>query len=177
MSTDSAGRPRTRASDAEREEYARIVREAVGEGRLQLDEGDERLAKIYASVYRDELHPFVADLPGEEDMAWAGPQARDQHGREWRPGEWPRGGGRRREAWPNGPWAYRRMFGIWGLLRHGAFVAMLTLVLITVWALTGAHFFWPLIPLFFFGFGLFRHACWVGWAASRGVTERTARRT
>jgi hypothetical protein len=53
-----------RASDAEREEYARIVRDAVGEGRLALHEGDERLAQIYGSKFRDELRPLVADLPG-----------------------------------------------------------------------------------------------------------------
>ena len=59
MSAESAGPTRVRASDAEREEYARVVREAVTEGRLNLGEGDDRLAKIYASVYRDELRPLV----------------------------------------------------------------------------------------------------------------------
>src|SRR5262249_26467999 len=31
---------------------------------LSLAEGDERLAKSYAAVYRDELRPLTADLPG-----------------------------------------------------------------------------------------------------------------
>jgi hypothetical protein len=162
MSTESAGRPRTRASDAEREEYAHIVREAVGEGRLQLDEGDERLAKIYASTYRDELPPFVADLPDREQPPWSGARGRDQRRRDGRdPREAPgtRGGG--------GPWAHPRAYNVFGLVRHAGFVVMATLLLVTIWALTGAHFFWPLIPLFFLGIGLFRHVCWVGWSRRR----------
>jgi hypothetical protein len=56
---------RIRASDAEREQYAQRVRTAVGEGRLSIDEGDERMLSVYASTYRDELNPLVADLPAE----------------------------------------------------------------------------------------------------------------
>jgi hypothetical protein len=56
---------RIRASDAEREEYAQRVRKAVGEGRLGIDEGDERMLSVYAATYRDELGPLVADLPPE----------------------------------------------------------------------------------------------------------------
>ncbi len=62
MSTEGNS-ARVRASDAEREEFAQIVREATGDGRLSLDEGDERLAQVYAAKYRDELRPLVADLP------------------------------------------------------------------------------------------------------------------
>jgi hypothetical protein len=54
---------RIRASDVEREEYAVRVRKAVGEGRLTIDEGDERMLSVYAATYRDELGPLVADLP------------------------------------------------------------------------------------------------------------------
>ena len=39
---------RVRASDAERESYAERVRKAVGEGRLTMDEGDQRMLSIYA---------------------------------------------------------------------------------------------------------------------------------
>ena len=60
---------RTRASDAEREEIATIVREAVGEGRLDIAEGDHRLSSIYAAKYQDELAPLVADLPAGQTMA------------------------------------------------------------------------------------------------------------
>jgi Domain of unknown function (DUF1707) len=63
MSTDASGRRRVRASDAEREQYAQILRAAMSEGRLDLQEGEERLAKTYAATYRDELDPLTADLP------------------------------------------------------------------------------------------------------------------
>jgi len=66
MSTESAQPSRVRASDSEREQYASAVREAVGEGRLDLQEGDERLAAVYAAKYRDELRPSIADLPRPE---------------------------------------------------------------------------------------------------------------
>lgn len=51
-----------RASDVEREQVAEIVRRAVGDGRLTLVEGDERLAGVYATVHRDELTTFTDDL-------------------------------------------------------------------------------------------------------------------
>ncbi|MFC7479211.1 DUF1707 domain-containing protein [Luedemannella flava] len=64
MSTESGERPRVRASDAEREEYAAVVREAVGDGRLSMEEGEERQAAVYRAQFRDELPSLVADLPG-----------------------------------------------------------------------------------------------------------------
>lgn len=57
------GTDRVRASDAEREEVAAMVRAAMGDGRLTLDEGEERLAAVYAASYRDELPGLTADLP------------------------------------------------------------------------------------------------------------------
>ncbi|HKE64524.1 MAG TPA: DUF1707 domain-containing protein [Micromonosporaceae bacterium] len=64
--------PRVRTSDAERERVAETLRAAVGEGRLTLEEGDERLATLYTTKYRDELPPLVADLPGTDDARRAG---------------------------------------------------------------------------------------------------------
>ena len=34
-----------------------------------------------------------------------------------------------------------------------------------LWALSGAHFFWPAIPLFFLVLSVFKHARWRRWAA------------
>ncbi|GAB2876045.1 DUF1707 SHOCT-like domain-containing protein [Nocardioides pacificus] len=54
-----------RISDADRHQVAEFLREAAGEGRLDLDELDERLGATYgAKVYAD-LVPIVADLPGQ----------------------------------------------------------------------------------------------------------------
>src|SRR5439155_22559821 len=54
-----------RASDAEREEVARIVQTAGGDGRLTLAETEERLAGIYQTRFRHELTRYTEDLPSE----------------------------------------------------------------------------------------------------------------
>lgn len=54
--------PAIRASDADRERVAGLVRTAVGDGRLTVVEGDERQAAAYAAVFRHELEPVTADL-------------------------------------------------------------------------------------------------------------------
>jgi len=54
---------RLRASDAEREEVARVLQAAAGEGRLSPEEAGERLAQASAAGYRDELVRLTEDLP------------------------------------------------------------------------------------------------------------------
>ena len=54
--------PAIRASDADRERVAELVRTAVGDGRLTVVEGDERQAAAYGAVFRHELEPVTADL-------------------------------------------------------------------------------------------------------------------
>jgi len=51
-----------RASDAEREQVAQLVQVAVGEGRLDPGEADERLAATYAAVQRRDLCWITEDL-------------------------------------------------------------------------------------------------------------------
>jgi hypothetical protein len=51
------------ASDLEREETARLVSHAVGEGRLSLEEGGQRIDAVLRSRHRHELMGLVADLP------------------------------------------------------------------------------------------------------------------
>lgn len=126
---------RIRASDAEREEFAKIVRDAVGQGRLTLDEGDKRLATVYATRYRDELRPLVADLPHE------------------RPRE---GAVERSHGYPGRPGYLRR--------RGGPGPLLLVVVLIgAIWAVSSGRF-WPAIPFIVLGFfvvrGLVRAAVW-----------------
>lgn len=55
-----------RASDAERAKYTTMVTDAVGDGRLTVDEADDRMERIYATRFRHELRELVADLPGED---------------------------------------------------------------------------------------------------------------
>jgi DUF1707 SHOCT-like domain len=57
-----APHPDVRASDAERERTADQLRHAAGEGRLTVDELDERLGAAYAARTRGELERLVADV-------------------------------------------------------------------------------------------------------------------
>ncbi len=52
-----------RASDADRDRAAEALREAAAEGRLNLEELNERLDLIYAAKTYAELAPITADLP------------------------------------------------------------------------------------------------------------------
>jgi len=122
-----SGPTRLRTSDKEREHIAEILRAAMTEGRLNLEEGEERLAATYAAKYRDDLQPLTADLPGNGRPALADtPDARAATRRDVR--------------------------------RHGGFVFVLAIALTGLWLLSGAHFFWPAIPLVFLLMGLSRHA-------------------
>ncbi|MBO0871337.1 MAG: DUF1707 domain-containing protein [Micromonosporaceae bacterium] len=128
MSTqpENADPRRVRASDPEREEVVAMLRAAVAEGRLSLEEGDERMAKAYAAKYREELGPLTADLPdGGREALWRTPEALH---------------------------AMRRRLRL-----HGVSVVAVAGALVALWILSGAHFFWPLIPLIILGLSLRRH--------------------
>lgn len=79
MSTTSTDRSTEgiRASDAEREHVAEILRAATGTGLLGLAEVEERIAACYAARYRHELTPLTADLPDPERLLAGTPEARD----------------------------------------------------------------------------------------------------
>jgi hypothetical protein len=134
---------RVRTSDKEREEIAEIVRAAMTEGRLDMAEGEERLAAVYATKYRDELRPLTADLPD---------------------------GGRQALAdTPQFKLATRR-----SLRRHAMFVLSIGMILTGIWILSGAQFFWPVIPLAFLVMGLIRHARWQHWEPRYSYAHRVA---
>jgi hypothetical protein len=52
-----------RISDAERDNAASILRDAAGDGRLDLEELDERLSAVYAAKTYGDLEPITRDLP------------------------------------------------------------------------------------------------------------------
>jgi hypothetical protein len=52
-----------RASDSDRERVAEALREAAAEGRLDLEELNERLDLVFAAKTYAELEPITADLP------------------------------------------------------------------------------------------------------------------
>jgi hypothetical protein len=124
--SEIAGARRVRASDAEREQMAQILRAAMTEGRLDLTEGEQRLATAYAATYRDELALLTTDLPDGGRRALAEtPEARAHLRRE----------------------AGRRFSGF----------VVVAAVLVGLWALSGASFFWPAIPLVFIFVGMMKH--------------------
>ncbi|WP_431044205.1 DUF1707 SHOCT-like domain-containing protein [Streptomyces sp. P1-3] len=61
--------PDLRASDAERERVADALRDAVAEGRLTMEEFEERLDAAYRARTHGELAPLVRDLPASGRVA------------------------------------------------------------------------------------------------------------
>jgi hypothetical protein len=61
--------PELRASDADREQAAELLRRAAGEGRLTVDELDDRLAEAFGAQTRAELERLVADVVLSGDAA------------------------------------------------------------------------------------------------------------
>ncbi|HEV7626683.1 MAG TPA: DUF1707 domain-containing protein [Streptomyces sp.] len=62
-----------RASDADRDRFADILREALAEGRLDAAEHSERIDGVYAAKTLGELEPLVRDLPVASRSAEAAP--------------------------------------------------------------------------------------------------------
>ncbi|MEV7288038.1 DUF1707 domain-containing protein [Streptomyces sp. NPDC093252] len=86
--TDDA--PELRASDADRERVAEILRDALAEGRLDMTEFEERLDRTYQARTYGELAPITRDLPGvslvkgpEEGRGWAGRVTRGAGSSTW----------------------------------------------------------------------------------------------
>ncbi len=109
--------PALRASDAEREHHAEILREHAAQGRLTVEELDERLDRVYAARTHGELAPVVADLPRPEAPS------------------------------PPRPRRARRRPDIVPFL-------LVNLMLVAIWAMTGAGYFWPIWPILGWGLGL-----------------------
>ncbi len=58
-----------RISDSDRHQVAELLRHAAGEGRIDLDELDERLEAAYAAKTYADLVPITADLPTRAEQA------------------------------------------------------------------------------------------------------------
>jgi hypothetical protein len=67
MLSDMSARDQIRAADADRDKAAERLREALAEGRLDLDELDERLRDVYAARTFGDLDRVLADLPTTVD--------------------------------------------------------------------------------------------------------------
>jgi hypothetical protein len=118
-----------RASDAEREQTADLIRQAAAEGRLTMAELEERLTTTYGARLRHELPPLVADLPAPPRPTPTGPDPR------------------RLSSWD------RAALGL-----HAALVAALVAAVLTRWVAGGAVFLWPVFPIFWAVLSLVVHA-------------------
>jgi hypothetical protein len=67
---------RLRISDTDRHQVAEILRQAAGEGRIDLTELDERLEATYAAKTYADLVPLTADLPVRGPAARPAPRPR-----------------------------------------------------------------------------------------------------
>jgi uncharacterized protein DUF1707 len=94
--------PDLRASDDDRERTAERLRRAAGEGRLTVDELEERLHAVYEARTHGELAPLVADVPADgEARAGRMPVRRGEGGSRWVISVL--GGSDRRGHWRLGP--------------------------------------------------------------------------
>ncbi|MFD7511612.1 DUF1707 domain-containing protein [Streptomyces sp. NPDC059853] len=65
-----------RASDADRDRIADILREALAEGRLDAEEHAERIESVYRAKTLGELEPLIRDLPAGQRPAAPAPPPR-----------------------------------------------------------------------------------------------------
>lgn len=64
--SDMAPQRRLRASDADRDAVLETLHEAHAEGRLSIEELDERQDRVLRTTYLDEFHDVLDDLPGAD---------------------------------------------------------------------------------------------------------------
>lgn len=105
--------PKLRASDADRDHVAELLREHAATGRLTMEEFGERLERTYQAQTYGDLDLLVADLPDPDPYAGLpvpvnGPRPRPQAPRHGH-----RHGGRRRAAWSSWASASIICWGIW----------------------------------------------------------------
>jgi len=124
--------PTLRISDAERETVAVRLRDAAAEGRLTLEEADERQQAVYAARTAADLEPLTADLPAP-------------------PVPTPPAAPRRAALTPE---ARRR------LLVHAGIGAAFALLFLIRWVAGPVPFFWPAGPLFWIVASIVGHYLW-----------------
>jgi hypothetical protein len=155
-----ASDPRIRASDADRDRTAALLREHHAAGRLTAEEFNERLEKTYAAKTLGDLDELLADLPGID--LYKLPDAslhRDPRGGSGPPPlPWMMGPGRMSPAW-------RAALGSW---------LSVSLVAFFVWLLAGhpdnLWFLWVAGP-----YGLILLGRWVTGGPPHGDRRRRDR--
>lgn len=118
--------PRIRASDADRDRTAALLREHHAAGRLTMEEFHERLDQAYAAKTLGELDELLADLPGID--LYELPDAALRRGRRTPPGGYPL-------PWLVAPTAVSRFSPAWKAAWGGWF--SVSLLCFVIWLLSG----------------------------------------
>jgi class 3 adenylate cyclase len=129
-------RPELRASDADREATAKLLREHYSAGRLSDDELSERVEQAYGARTLSELTVLTLDL-GAPELAL--PTASQPLAPT------------RASLTPAGR-AMRTSFSI-----HLTVYLLVNVMLIGIWAASGGGYFWPVWPILGWGIGLGGH--------------------
>jgi hypothetical protein len=145
----SPSSPSMRASDADRERVVSVLQEAFAQGRITVDEFDERSDQAYAAKTLGDLVPLTADLPAQ-DLARPGTSLdRGQSGADshrFGSGSWsPVATGRTSMQ------RTRELRAIWS-----TWVTVTTITTV-IWLLSGMlagfSYFWPIWPIGLLGAG------------------------
>ena len=117
--------PNIRASDADRDRTASLLREHLAAGRLTPEEFSERLDKAFAARTVGEIDALLKDLP-TIDLYRLPDAALTRTPRQQQPGPSRRGGH---------PAAWRAAWGVW---------CTVVLICFVIWGLSGFGYIWPL---------------------------------
>jgi uncharacterized membrane protein YccC len=116
-----------RAADADRERFVEALRQHHVDGRLTAEELAERTERAYAARTFGDLDALATDLPPLHSPAPTAPAAPPPSGAR--------------------PPAARRAAAKAALLRTALWFGLVSLVLLVVWTMTGADYFWPIWPI------------------------------
>jgi len=147
---------RLRVSDAERQAVVDALRLHTGDGRLGIDEFEERSEKALAAKTRDDLRGLLDDLPFQPGLdspatMWAGavPEPEAVFPRRVREGAIAGQGG------TDGHHGAAHGHAHGGWYRHGwnDFV-FISLLMTAIWWMSGAGYFWPMWVIVPIGLGV-----------------------
>jgi Domain of unknown function (DUF1707) len=127
--------PRLRAGDGDRDAVAEQLREAHAEGRLTMEELEDRLGKTYAARTFADLAPLTADLP---PRPFGASVPRPAEVARPRPTNVP---APRRDA-QSGSWIDSGLRASWYAWATAVSVTVVIWLIITL--TSGIHYFWPI---------------------------------
>lgn len=117
-----------RIGDADRERVARILGRHMSDGRLDMEEYEERLETVYAAVTRADLDPVLADMPELNERSIAPATAS------------------KAPVWAQ--LAFRL---------HLIVYLAVSALMVLIWVVAGAGAFWPIWPVVGWGIGVAVH--------------------